>query len=122
MKTLISIIIILSVSVPVCAADCMRCVSRDRRSFAKTVLLCKGDTVHDLMGKCGPPSETIRAGTVSVWRKSGKTGRIKIKVPLVKYRYNCGDGRFVKELLFQAGVLKSIKNLRERGSGPSRCW
>jgi hypothetical protein len=123
LKTLMCIIFVLLLSGAAIAADCMRCVSHDINSFSQDILLCKGDTISNTIVKCGEPNERERCGSIKVKRPSGNNGSyIVVREPLEKVRYNCGDGQFKKELLFQGGYLKSIKNLSERGSGTPVCW
>lgn len=123
MRFFLSIILVLSLSVPAYTFDCFKCKSRDIRSFAQNVLVCNGDTIGKVIKKCGMPQEEEKCGSVKVRRPSGNKGSyIIIKVPLVKYRYDCGNGQFIKELMFQGARLKSIKNLPGRGSGTPVCW
>ncbi len=38
-----------------------------------------------------------------------------------KWYYDCGEGRFVKEVTFKGNEVVSIENI-DRGSGPQKCW
>ena len=113
--------IVLLLSFPVYAGDCIRCLSSPG-----SVLMCRGALKSDVVAKCGKPESKEAAGFAKVRkvfkRPSGKEGWTVVKEPLERWRYNCGNGQFGKVLLFQGDKLKSVNNLRERGSGAQRCW
>lgn len=116
------IILALLISTPVLAKGNLRC-----KKGSGSVLVGVGDTFRDLVDVCGKPDSRERAGSVKVRipivRESGQKMVRITRVPVLKLRYNCGAGQFVRVVTLHGGVFKSAESLRERGSGyPVRCW
>lgn len=117
--------ILLSCSLPAFAV-CMSCISKSGSGY--TELACEGDSKYDVIRKCGEPdyseeTEQVTSGDFGKTSKDGQTrgffGSVTTKVETLYY--NCGQGRFVKVLVFAGGRLSSIQN-GDRGSGIQRCW
>ncbi|MEJ2696038.1 MAG: DUF2845 domain-containing protein [Candidatus Sulfobium sp.] len=108
-------------------ADCMSCISATGTSY--TELACDGDTEYEVIHKCGAPDYTEEGETVTTGQfgseKAGKGqkqgGFIATTEKIKRFYYNCGEGRFVKILVFRNGVLVDIRN-GDRGTGNQRCW
>jgi len=104
----------------------MSCISKTGTSY--TEVACEGDSKYDVIRKCGEPdyseeTQQVISGEFGKERKDDKTrgafGAVTEKVETVYY--NCGQGRFIKVLVFRSGRLVSIQN-GDRGSGEQKCW
>jgi hypothetical protein len=118
-------VILLSGSVPAFAV-CMSCISRTGQSY--TELACEGDSKYDVVRKCGDPdfseeTQQVTSGDFGKVRRDGNTqgffGSTTTKVETLYY--NCGQGRFIRVLIFFGGRLSSIQQ-GDRGSGDQKCW
>jgi hypothetical protein len=105
---------------------CMSCLSQTGASY--TDLACEGDSKFEVIHKCGEPdyaeeTEEITEGSVrsDAEQKERRSSFRAVRQRVEKFYYNCGQGRFIKILVFRGGRLVSIKE-GERGSGPQRCW
>jgi len=101
---------------------CMSCLSQTGTGY--TELACEGDSKFEVIYKCGEPdyteeTEEITEGSVRP-EKPGSSFRA-VRQRVEKLYYNCGQGRFIKILVFRGARLIAVKN-GERGSGPQRCW
>ncbi len=124
MLTLCLIFSISAVATP--EAACMSCISHTGSGY--TELACEGDSKYDVIRKCGQfdyaeENEEITSGGVETKKKHGKSrsafGAVTERVETAYY--NCGQGRFIKVLVFRNGALVSIAN-GDRGSGEQKCW
>lgn len=118
-------VILLSGAVPAYAV-CMSCISKTGQSY--TELACEGDSKYDVVRKCGEPdyseeTQQVTSGDFGKTSKDGKTqgffGSTTTKIETLYY--NCGQGRFVRVLVFVGGRLSSIQQ-GDRGSGEQKCW
>jgi hypothetical protein len=107
-------------------AACMSCLSHTGNSY--TEVACEGDSKFDVIRKCGQfdyleENEEITSGGVDTMKKRGESqssfGAVTEKVETAYY--NCGQGRFIKILVFRNGRLVSITD-GDRGSGEQKCW
>jgi hypothetical protein len=107
-------------------AACMSCLSHTGSSY--TELACEGDSKFDVIRKCGQfdyieENEEIISGGTDTRRKHGDTrsffGAVTERVETAYY--NCGQGRFIKVLVFRNGILVSVTD-GDRGSGEQKCW
>jgi hypothetical protein len=101
---------------------CMSCLSQTGTGY--TELACEGDSKFDVIYKCGEPdyteeTEEITEGSVRSEKPHSSFRAVTQRVE--KLYYNCGQGRFIKILVFRGARLVAVKN-GERGSGPQRCW
>jgi hypothetical protein len=93
-------------------ADSLRCGNR---------VISKGDSKIEVLAKCGQPDmkevdSYDTTGTVS------RSGNVSLKTSTVeRFYYNCGEGRFLRVLIFVEGRLTAIKNAGSYGSGPVKC-
>lgn len=92
-------------------------------------IVCEGDGKFETVSKCGEPDFVEDVGYISAGRfgsiRNGPSSRGAYRESVVRverWYYNCGEGRFVKEVVFKGGKVVSIENLPERGSGPQKCW
>ena len=102
--TVISLLVFISSSA-FALDESVRCVSF--RSDGGSVMVCVGASMFDAKVKAGDPdyrTVTGISGYTEVWY------------------YNCGDGQFGRDLVFQGGRLVSIRRSEDRGSGLQRCW
>ncbi len=107
-------------------AACMSCISRTGISY--TELACEGDSKYDVIRKCGPPdyaeeSQRVATGEFGKTKKEDKTqGGFNVTTEKIEsLYYNCGQGRFIKILIFRGGQLISLQD-GDRGSGEQKCW
>ncbi len=121
---LITAVVIAFAAVQSYAACNLRC-STDGGSE----IVCEGDSKFETVKKCGEPDFIVDVGYVSAGRFGSITnaplsrGEYRESVARVeKWYYNCGEGRFLKEIIFKGGKVVSIESLSERGSGPQKCW
>jgi hypothetical protein len=107
-------------------AACMSCISHTGSSY--TEVACEGDSKYDVIRKCGQfdyteENEEITSGGVDTASKHGQSqstfGSITERVETAYY--NCGQGRFIKILVFRNGKVVSITD-GDRGSGLQKCW
>jgi hypothetical protein len=100
-------------------AACMSCTSMTGRSSSE--LACDGDSKFEVFTKCGEPdfteeAEEIKSGVI------GPGGFSAVKERVERLYYNCGQGRFIKVLIFRNGRLVEIQD-DGRGYGEKqRCW
>jgi hypothetical protein len=94
-----------------------------------SVIVCDGDGKFETITKCGEPDFVEDVGYISAGRfgsiMNGPSHRGAYRESMVKverWYYNCGEGRFIKEVVFKGGKVVSIENLPDRGSGPQKCW
>jgi hypothetical protein len=123
----LALCVIFSVSTAVASeAACMSCLSHTGNSY--TEVACEGDSKFDVIRKCGQfdyveENEEITSGGVDTLKRRGETqssfGAVTEKVETAYY--NCGQGRFIKVLVFRNGRLVSITD-GDRGSGEQKCW
>lgn len=119
--------ILLITQVCVAHAECMSCISHTGTSY--TELACYGDSEYDVIHKCGPPDYSDQGETVTTGqfgsektKKGEKQGGFSTTTVTTKrFYYNCGQGRFVKVLIFSNGILVDIQN-GDRGTGQQKCW
>ena len=105
----------------------MSCISRTGNSY--TELACTGDSEYEVIHKCGPPEYTEEGETVTSGQfgsekagKGQKQGGFTTTTSHIKrFYYNCGEGRFIKILIFRNGTLVDVQN-GDRGSGEQKCW
>ncbi len=92
-------------------------------------IVCDGDTKFEVITKCGEADFIEEVGYVSSGRfrkftdeneVRGAFGEFTRKVE--KWYYNCGEGQFIKEVIFEGNEIVSIDSTGQRGSGPHRCW
>jgi hypothetical protein len=108
-------------------ASCMSCISKTESGY--TELACDGDSEYEVIHKCGPPDYTEEGGTVTSGgfgsEKSGKGqkqgGFSSTTEQIRRFYYNCGQGRFIKVLIFRSGILVDVQN-GDRGTGEEKCW
>lgn len=103
------IVTLLFVSFPISSiafADSMRC-----KTEQGSELVSAGDSKFDVIAKCGPPDYS---DVVAITRG---TSYEKVE----QLYYNCGEGKFIRILTFQGGILIKIKD-GARGSGEEKCW
>jgi hypothetical protein len=103
-------------------AACMSCISHTGSGY--TELACEGDSRYEVIRKCGPfdyteQNEEITSGGAVRGKKGSSFGTVTEQVDTAYY--NCGQGRFVKVLVFRNGILVSITD-DDRGSGAQKCW
>jgi hypothetical protein len=122
----LTLCLIFSVLPAAAQAACMSCLSQTGSSY--TDLACEGDSKFDVIRKCGQfdyieENEEITSGGVDTMKKHGDTqssfGAVTERVETAYY--NCGQGRFIKVLVFRNGRLVSITD-GDRGSGERKCW
>lgn len=120
MKIMVSVfvtVLLIIVLVGESGAICMRCNAKGYGSD----LLCEGENKFDATQKCGEPDYTEESGTET----SGDFGRGSFEEAskiVEKWYYNCGGGSFNKILTFKGGILFSIEDSKNKGSGPEKCW
>lgn len=107
-------------------AVCMSCLSHTGNSYTEQA--CEGDSRFDVMRKCGNPDYAEESGQVttgefgSARQKGSKKGGFATSTEKIdKLYYNCGQGRFIKVLIFRGGTLVTIET-GDRGSGEQKCW
>lgn len=108
-------------------ADCMSCISKTGSSY--TELACNGDSEYEVIHKCGPPDYTEEGETVTSGQfgsekagKGQKLGGFSATTSQIKrFYYNCGQGRFIKILVFRDGILVDVQD-GDRGTGDQKCW
>ncbi len=107
-------------------AACLNCLSHTGQSYND--LACEGDSKYDVIRKCGQfdyieENQQVTSGGVDTTKRPGQSqssfGAVTEKVETAYY--NCGQGRFVKVLVFRNGRLVSISD-GDRGSGEQKCW
>lgn len=92
-------------------------------------IVCDGDTKFETIRKCGEPDFIEEVGfdlIGSYGEVSNATGvrgaRREFLRKVDKWYYDCGEGRFVKEITFKGNEIFSIENTDQRGSGSKKCW
>jgi hypothetical protein len=123
----LALTVILSVTTAAASeAACMSCLSHTGSSY--TELACEGDSKFDVIRKCGQfdyleENEEFTTGGVDTLKRRGEAqssfGAVTEKVETAYF--NCGQGRFIKVLVFRNGKLGSITD-GDRGSGEQKCW
>lgn len=103
------------------AQTCLSCASSPGSS-----MICVGDSAFDVQSRCGSPARQDVTGYTQrrVVDNTRRRGEIKtITEKTEKWYYDCGQGQFNRMLIFRAGVLVEIQELKDHGSGPvSKCW
>ncbi len=108
-------------------ASCMSCLSKTGSSY--TELACEGDSEYEVIHKCGPPDyreegQTVTSGGFGSEQtgKGQKQGGFSSTTEQIRrFYYNCGQGRFIKVLIFRSGILVDVQN-GDRGTGEQKCW
>jgi hypothetical protein len=107
-------------------AACMSCISHTGSGY--TELACEGDSKYDVIRKCGQfdyieENEEITSGGADTTKRRGERQSIfgAVTERVETAYYDCGQGRFVKILVFRNGKLVSVTD-GDRGSGAQKCW
>lgn len=95
-------------------------------SAATTSLRCGNDLVRvgdskpAVLAACGEPDFREQSSTTTRGIDDGVVN-LTTRV-LERWFYDCGANAFMKALVFEGGILRSVEVSDDRGSGPTRCF
>ena len=102
------------------------CQSYPTNSWALSSFRCgdqivsEGDTKSIVRFKCGPPSDAEERSYTSSRRNDRYSSRGETYIYNENWYYNCGEGDWIYQLIFDGDRLFEIKSV-ERGFGNSKC-